>query len=176
MSRFPLGTTTKLSDGTVRLTLTRDYDATPEQLWAMLTQPANTELWWCKVRGQAKTGSSFDLKWLNIKDQDGNASETDWWNGRVIAAVEPTTLELSNAMHGTIRADLEPHGTGTRLTFTNTIEVPDDVVLMSLAGWHVHLDHLQEALDGKAVDWKNWWEDFYPGWEQAHADYQKGQN
>ena len=25
-----------------------------------------------------------------------------------------------------------------------------------LAGWHVHLDFLEEALDGKPVDWPNW--------------------
>ena len=42
---------------------------------------------------------------------------------------------------------------------------------MSLAGWHVHLDHLQEALEGKSVDWQHWWDDFYPCWEQAHALY-----
>jgi hypothetical protein len=45
------------------------------------------------------------------------------------------------------------------------------VVNMSLAGWHVHLDHLQEALEGKSVHWQGWWDDFYPCWEQAHAQY-----
>ena len=25
-----------------------------------------------------------------------------------------------------------------------------------LAGWHIHLDHLEDALDGTPVDWPEW--------------------
>jgi uncharacterized protein YndB with AHSA1/START domain len=170
MARFAPGTVEPLDGDRVKLVLTRHYTAAPEAVWAMLTDPGRTELWWCRVRGQARTGSSFDLKWLNVKDE-GHGIETDWWNGRVLAAEAPHLLEVSNAMHGTIRAELTPTPAGTRLVFTNTIDVPADVALMSLAGWHVHLDHLAEALDGKAVDWQRWWEDFHPCWEQVHAAY-----
>lgn len=170
MARFELGTVTPLDGDRTQLTLTRDYAAPIERIWAMLTDPEQTQKWWCKIRGAARTGSSFDLKWLNVKDE-GHGIETDWWNGRVVEAAEPFVLEVSNSMHGTIRVELSAHGTGTTLTFTNIISVPDEVVLMSLAGWHVHLDHLQEALDGKSVDWPHWWDDFYPCWEQVHAVY-----
>jgi len=173
MGRFGLGTVTALGDGRMELRFTRDYAATPEVLWGMLTDPEKTPLWWCKVRGQARTGSSFDLKWLNVKDE-GHGIETDWWNGRVVEASEPAVLEVSNAMHGTIRMELGAlDGGNTRLVFTNTVTVPEEVVLMSLAGWHVHLDHLQEALEGKSVDWQHWWDDFYPCWEVIHAAYAK---
>lgn len=175
MTRFELGTVAQLDSEHTQLTLTRDYTAAPEQVWAMLTEPEQTQKWWCKVRGNARTGSSFDLKWLNVKDE-GHGIETDWWNGRVIEAVEARVLELSNSMHGTIKAELSPLGTGTRLVFTNTINVPEEVILMSLAGWHVHLDHLQEALAGKSVDWPHWWDDFYPCWEQVHAAYTQAMN
>jgi uncharacterized protein YndB with AHSA1/START domain len=174
MARFELGSVTPLGSDRTQLTLTRQYAAAPETVWAMLTEPDKTPMWWCKVRGTARTGSSFDLKWLNVKDE-GHGIETDWWNGRVVEAVEPHVLEVTNAMHGTIRVELSAHGTGTRLVFTNIISVPDEVVLMSLAGWHVHLDHLQEALEGKSVDWQHWWDDFYPCWEQIHAAYAAAQ-
>lgn len=171
MARFSLGTATELGDGRVELRFSRDYDANLETLWRMLTEPEKTPLWWCKVRGQARTGSSFDLKWLNVKDE-GHGIETDWWNGRVIEATAPTAFEVSNSMHGTIRVELVSLAENkTRLVFTNTIQVPEEVVHMSLAGWHVHLDHLQEALEGKAVDWEHWWADFYPCWEEIHAAY-----
>ncbi|MFQ4149496.1 SRPBCC domain-containing protein [Arthrobacter sp. LAPM80] len=173
MARFPLGTAAPVDDERTELTFTRHYDAAPEVLWAMLTQPDKTEMWWAKIRGQAKTGSSFDLKWLNMKDE-GDGIESDWWNGRVIEAAAPNVLEISNAMHGRIRIELSPAGNGTQLVFSNVIAVPAEVVLMSLAGWHVHLDHLQEALDGKSVDWQHWWEDFYPCWERARALYAAG--
>lgn len=170
MTRFPLGAFAAVDAERTELVFTRRYAAAPEVVWAMLTDPAKTLMWWAKVRGNAKTGSSFDLKWLNVKDE-GHGIETDWWYGRVIEADEPRILEISNSMHGRIRIELEPDGDGTRLLFRNTVAVPAEVVLMSLAGWHVHLDHLQEALEGKSVDWQHWWDDFYPCWEKIHALY-----
>lgn len=170
MGRFPLGTSAPAGDERTELVFTRHYQASPDELWDMLTDPDKTPMWWAKTRGMAKTGSSFDLKWLNVKDE-GHGIETDWWYGRVIEAHAPQVLEISNSMHGRIRITLTPDGDGTRLVFSNTIEVPAEVVNMSLAGWHVHLDHLQEALEGRSVHWEDWWDDFYPCWEQVHAQY-----
>ncbi|ALO65277.1 hypothetical protein AS189_00720 [Arthrobacter alpinus] len=170
MTRFPLGTAATVDEERTALTYSRHYAVAPEALWAMLTDPEKTQMWWAKVRGQAKTGSSFDLKWLNVKDE-GHGIETDWWYGRIVAADAPKLLEFSNDMHGRIRIELTPTETGTAMTFTNTVAVPDEAVLMSLAGWHVHLDHLHEALEGKSVDWQHWWDDFYPCWEQIYAHY-----
>lgn len=170
MARFPLGTATALGGDRTELVLTRRYPVAPAVLWEMFTDPEKTEMWWAKTRGMAKPGSSFDLKWLNVKDE-GHGIETDWWYGRVIEAEAPRVFEISNAMHGRIRLELEPMETGTVLSFRNTVEVPAEVVPMTLAGWHVHLDHLQEALEGRSVDWQHWWSDFYPCWEQVHALY-----
>ena len=170
MTRFSLGTAAALDAELTELRFVRHYEATPEVLWAMLTEPEKTVMWWANIRGKATTGSSFDLQWLNVKDE-GHGIESDWWYGRVVEADEPRVLEISNAMHGRIRIALTPEGAGTQLVFSNAVAVPAEVVLMSLAGWHVHLDHLQEALEGKSVHWQNWWEDFYPCWEQIHALY-----
>ncbi|MGO4383447.1 SRPBCC domain-containing protein [Specibacter sp. RAF43] len=170
MTRFGLGTVETLDGDRVKLTFTRDYAAARETVWAMLTDPEQTIRWWAMVRGAARTGSSFDLKWLNVKDL-GHGTDLDWWNGHVVEAAEPRVLEITNAMHGIIRAELTALTGKTRLVFTNIISVPEEMVLMSLAGWHVHLDHLQEALDGKSVDWPHWWDDFYPCWEKVHAAY-----
>lgn len=173
MTRFPLGTATVLDAESTELAFTRHYNVPPEVLWEMLTNPDKTPLWWAKVRGQAKSGSPFDLKWLNIKDE-GHGIESDWWNGRVVEAQAPQLFDISNALHGRIRMELTSAGEGTDLLFSNVVSVPAEVVPMSLAGWHVHLDHLQEALDGKSVDWQHWWKDFYPCWERVHALYSAG--
>ena len=37
-----------------------------------------------------------------------------------------------------------------------------------LAGWHIHLDFLEEALDGHRVDWPNWPKD---RWDAHHERY-----
>lgn len=176
MSRHPLGSVDRRSDDSAVLTLVRDYPFPAGEVWAMLIDPANTEKWWARTRGAARTGSSFDLKWLNAKDT-GEGNELDWWNGKVLAAEPERLFEITNAMHGTIRVELESTdgGAGTRMVFTNTIHAPEEVHLMSLAGWHCHLDHLQEALEGKSVDWPHWWDDFYPAWETIHTAYQAAQ-
>jgi hypothetical protein len=40
-----------------------------------------------------------------------------------------------------------------------------------LAGWHIHLDHLADALDGRPVDWSSWSEDQRPKWQEIHDRY-----
>lgn len=44
---------------------------------------------------------------------------------------------------------------------------------MSLGGWHAHLDHLHEALDGKEIGWADWYPDFLNAWQSFHDEYQK---
>ncbi len=58
------------------------------------------------------------------------------------------------------RARLEwLNGDGTRLTLTVTAEAPDDHLASVRAGWQVHIDFLEDALDGRPVDWPNWPQD-----------------
>lgn len=175
LARHPLGQEERLDDGRVRLTFVREYPHPAGRVWQALTDPAETEKWWAQSRGSVRAGSSFDLRWLNGKD-DGHGTEMDWWNGKVLACEPPKLFEISNAMHGTIRMELSPTAVGavqdgTRLVFTNVISAQDEMVPMSLAGWHTHLDHLQEALEGKSIDWPRWWDDLYPSWERIYADY-----
>jgi hypothetical protein len=37
-----------------------------------------------------------------------------------------------------------------------THTIPDEYLTEVLAGWHIHLDFLKDALDGRPVDWPNW--------------------
>ncbi|MEA2375413.1 MAG: hypothetical protein QOD53_1876 [Thermoleophilaceae bacterium] len=40
-----------------------------------------------------------------------------------------------------------------------------------LAGWHIHLDHLEQALAGKSVDWPRWDQDHKPRWAEYEEHY-----
>jgi hypothetical protein len=70
-----------------------------------------------------------------------------------------------------LRWELRETADGCALTFICTVALPDEFVLKNLAGWHIHLDHLAGALDGRPVDWPQWWTEHYPAWEQHHARY-----
>ncbi|XAS68532.1 metalloregulator ArsR/SmtB family transcription factor [Micrococcaceae bacterium Sec5.7] len=179
MSRHPLGTLERLDDGTVRLTFVREYAHPVEAVWAAITDPAQTSKWWAAARGSAQPGSEFSLQWLNGED-----GELEWWHGEVLRSEPPHLFEHSNSQHGLLRWELEAaivrvpdtagggSKQGTRLTFTNIVSAPDDAVTMSLAGWHVHLDHLQEALEGREADWPPWMETELPAWRRIHEEYQ----
>jgi hypothetical protein len=74
-------------------------------------------------------------------------------------------------VHGRLRWELEPDGDGTRLEFTCTLSASEEDLAKALAGWHIHLDHLADALDGRPVDWPHWWEEHGATWESYHQRY-----
>ena len=74
-------------------------------------------------------------------------------------------------LSGRLRWELEPDGDGTALTFTADAQPPPDWELEVLAGWHIHLDHLEAVLDGGTIDWPNWWRDHMPEWERIRERY-----
>lgn len=177
LRRHPPGRATNLGQGLVRLTFEREYAHPLQRLWQAVTDPAETATWWARSRGSLQPGSSFDLQWLNARDEE-NGTDMEWWTGTVLTVDPPHVFEISNEMHGSIRFELTAARVGgaahsTRLIFTNTISAPEAMVARSLAGWHTHLDHLQEALEGKPVPWPRWWAEIYPSWETIHADYLK---
>jgi uncharacterized protein (TIGR02246 family) len=52
--------------------------------------------------------------------------------------------------------------------FTSDLETPEEYIPQTLAGWHVHLDLLEEALEGGRVDWADWTTD---RWQVHHDRY-----
>jgi len=65
---------------------------------------------------------------------EGGRARFEWLNGPAIAQGHITRLE--------------------RLTVTH--QIPDEHLTEVLAGWHIHLDFLEDALDGRRVDWADW--------------------
>ena len=171
MSTAPLGTATPVAGtGEYTLRFEREYGHPEETVWRYLSEPIKTRLWWAESRIEPHAGGRFDLRWLNGEDR----YPLEWWRGRV-EAYEPTTLlEHSNEVHGMLRWQLAATTTGAALTFTNTISPPEPhLVTMSLAGWHLHLEHLGAALDGAVIDWPHWHRDFSAHFDDVHARYRK---
>ena len=81
-------------------------------------------------------------------------------------------MEFDTDIHGRLRWELEPDGDATRLTFTAEAQLPEEYELEVLSGWHIHLDHLEEVLDGGTIDWPNWSEAHKPDWDRIRAGYE----
>jgi uncharacterized protein YndB with AHSA1/START domain len=137
------------------------------KVWAAITEPEQLRGWLADADIDLREGGRVELRWLN-----GDAV----LKGVITRLEEGRLLEYEGEPHGLLRFELSPDGDGTRLVFTNRIGqtgYPD----VALAGWHVHLEMLDDALDGRPTDWENWplerWKELdvaYGGEGQVPAD------
>ena len=139
-----------------------------ERVWAALTQPSELRGWLADADIDLVAGGRVQLRWLNT-DDEGNRAVAD---GTVSALDPPRLLELDTEPHGVLRWELrEADGGGTALTFTVSVPAPNEGVDLARAGWHIHLEHLADALDGRPVDWPSWAAEHRPRFDEIHAAY-----
>jgi uncharacterized protein YndB with AHSA1/START domain len=141
------GTMETLDDGRYVLRYERQLRHPVEKVWEALTDPARVEEWWARADIELAEGGRARFEWLN-----GDAVA----EGRITRLEPPTSIEFDTDIHGRLLWELAPEDDGTRLTLTVTAELPDEYLASVRAGWHVHIDFLADALDGRPVDWPNW--------------------
>ena len=138
------------------------------RVWAALTEPSELRGWLADADLELVAGGRVQLRWLNTDDEGNHAVAT----GTVTALDPPRLLELDLEPHGVLRWELEDGaGGGTLLTFTVSTAAPEEQITLALAGWHIHLEHLADALDGRPVAWSTWSQEHRPRWDEIHASY-----
>jgi uncharacterized protein YndB with AHSA1/START domain len=145
----------------------RRLDHPVERVWRALTQPDEIERWLAVAELDLVEGGTVVLTWQNT-DEDGNTAVA---RGTVSALDPPHVIEFDTDIHGRLRWELEPDGDGTALTFTAEAQLPEEYELQVLAGWHIHLDHLEHVLDGGTIDWPNWDCEHKPDWDGIRDRY-----
>jgi uncharacterized protein YndB with AHSA1/START domain len=161
------GTLETRPDGRSHLRFERRIAHPVERVWAALTEPERIREWLASADElELREGGAVVLRWLN-SDEQGNVAIA---RGTVSAVDPPRLLELDTDIHGVLRWELRPAGTGaTDLTFTATLDLPDEYRTRVMAGWHSHLDFLEEALGGQPIaDWDDW---PYDRWAAHHERY-----
>ena len=144
------------------------YPHPVERVWRALTEPGEIAAWLALAELDLTEGGRVVLTWQNT-DPEGNTAVA---RGTVSALDPPRLIEFDTDVHGTLRWELEPDGDGTALTFTAEVELPEEYEIEVLAGWHIHLDHLEHVLDGGTIDWPNWGRDHMPEWQRIHDRYE----
>ena len=147
--RRGLGRIVRAGDGaTVRLE--RDFAATPDEVWQMLTEPDQLATWLqASVTLEPHAGGAITLRFTNT----GTTI-----HGRIGRFDAPTVLEYTwraaDEPESVVRFVLQPtaDGVGTRLSLTHSCRVDDHANLFA-AGWHLHLDLLAAQLAGQPVAW-----------------------
>jgi len=142
----------------------------PAKVWAAITDPDQMRAWWAEAEIDLQPGGEVVLRWLNVPE----GGEPAILHGTVTALEPERALEIRGDLHGTIRFDLEPRDDGgTTLRFTNVLDLEaQEWLSKSLAGWHTHLEHLDDFLDaGTRVGWEHWYVGPIRRWEELHARY-----
>ncbi|TDD67146.1 SRPBCC family protein [Actinomadura rubrisoli] len=151
-------------DGRALMRFERRLRHPAERVWRALTDPAELSAWLADADLEPRAGGKFELRWLNAGD-DGERAVA---RGTVSAFDPPRLLELDSDIHGRLRWELTPTPEGTLLVFTSDNRMPPEYLARTLAGWHVHLDYLADALEGRRVDWARWTTE---GWQVHHDRY-----
>lgn len=138
-----------------------------ERVWAALTEPEQLAAWLAEADIELAAGGRVELRWLNT-DQDGNQAVA---RGTITTLEPPRLLEMDTDIHGLLRWQLRPDGEGCVLTFSAAVQLPEDMLPIVSAGWHIHLDHLADALVNRPVNWPTWRRDHWGHWEELRDRY-----
>ena len=122
------------------LILARELRHSPEKVWQALTDPAHLREW-APFEADGTLGTvGTAVKLTTVGAPTPQVSETT-----VKRAEAPRLLEY-NWGSGDLRWELEPLGSGTRLTLWHNIDRP--FISMGAAGWHICFDVLGHLLSG----------------------------
>ncbi|MBO0781306.1 MAG: SRPBCC family protein [Ktedonobacteraceae bacterium] len=161
MSHSTADGTVETRNGACILRFERHFHHPIQEVWAAITEPEQLVAWLAETEIEPRQGGHVRLRWLNT-DERGNSAVM---NATITQFDPPRLLEYSGDIHGLLRWELQEGEDGCILTFSNTLSISDEQLRKNLAGWHVHLDFLAEALHGLAVDWPHWpldrWSELY---------------
>jgi uncharacterized protein YndB with AHSA1/START domain len=142
------------------LILVRELRHPPEKVWQALTDPAHLREWapFEADKSLGTVGSTVKLTWVAT----AHVSEA-----RVSRADAPRVLEFYD-----IRWELEPLGSGTRLTLWHSID--RRFISWGAAGWHISFDVLDRLLAGNPIGRIAGAEAMKHGnWQRLVAEYAK---
>jgi uncharacterized protein YndB with AHSA1/START domain len=141
------------------LILVRELRHSPEKVWQALTDPAQLREWAPFVTdGSLANLGTVNLTWVGTPTPLAT---------RVTRAEAPKVLEFGDA-----RWELEPLGSGTRLTLWHTID--RRFISWGAAGWHICFDVLDRLLAGQPMGCTAGVNAMkFVGWQQLVAEYAK---
>lgn len=159
------GVVTDHGDGRYTLRYERLLNHPIERVWAALTDPEELIGWLAEAELDLVEGGSISLTWQNVISseqveqydirgfEDKDLEERTPVTGTITRVDRPHLLEYETDSFGLMRWELREQDGGCLLTFSSTLDAPEEMLTQMLAGWHQHLDGLNEALAGGPTDW-----------------------
>lgn len=168
MTTQPEGTHERRDDGSHVLRYERRLGHPVARVWSAVTEPSELVGWLAEAQVDLRPGGAVRLDWLNTDDEGNGATAV----GSVVRVEPPRLVEYDTDIHGLLRFELEPDGPdATVLRFTVIHPDLDEHLGEVAPGWHIHLEHLDQLLDGDPVDWARWDALHRPRWQELQARY-----
>ncbi len=147
------------------LILTRELRHKPEKVWRALTEPGHLREW-APFEVDRKLTAGVTAKFSWVGSLTSQVSEV-----KVMRADAPKVLEY-NWGDANTRWELEPFGSGTRLTLWHSLD--RRFIAMGAAGWHICFDVLDHLLSGTPIGRIAGAEVMkFEGWQRLHKEYAK---
>jgi uncharacterized protein YndB with AHSA1/START domain len=147
------------------LILVRVLRHSPEKVWEAITDPAHLREWAPFDADGSLAAVGTTVKLTTVGAPTPQVSETT-----VKRAEAPRLLEYSWGSND-LRWELEPLGSGTRLTLWHNID--RRFISMGAAGWHICFDVLDRLLSGTPLGRIVGGEAMKFGWKRLNAEYAK---
>ena len=146
------------------LVVVRELSHPPAKVWKALTEPEHLREW-APFDADRNLGSVGTATLSTVGAPTPQVAQT-----RIKHADAPRLLEFDWGGQD-IRWELEPLAGGrTRLTLWHNID--RRYIAMGAAGWHICLDVLERALDGRPIGRMVGMETMkFEGWQRLHAEY-----
>lgn len=146
------------------LVLERELAHPPERVWEAITDPEHLREWAPYDADASLAHEGATVRLTTVGAPQPHAVET------VIKRADPHRLLEFNWGGGDTRWELEPTGTGTRLTLW--AQINRNYVAMGAAGWHLCLDVLDRSLGdhplGRIVGTDAL---HFEGWQRLNREY-----
>lgn len=147
------------------LVLVRELRHPPAKVWEALTEPAHLREW-APFDADRSLAAAGPVKLTTVGAPAPQVADT-----MVSRAEAPKLLEYSWGGQD-LRWQLEPLGTGTRLTLWHNID--RRFIAMGAAGWHVCFDVLERFLAGEPIGRIVGMDAMkFEGWQRLNAEYAK---
>jgi uncharacterized protein YndB with AHSA1/START domain len=146
------------------LVLVRELRHSPAKVWAALTDPAQISEW-APFEADRSLAEAGPAKLTTVGTPTPQVAEVN-----VKRAEREKLLEFN--WGGNLRWELEPAGSGTRLTLWHNID--RRFIAWGAAGWHVCFDVLERLLDGAPIGRIAGPETMkLPAWQELTSQYGK---
>lgn len=146
-------------DGRWQLVFVRDLPHAPARVWRAITEPEHLAAWFpFAIQGERVAGAALRFT------EHGDAQDPGL-PGEMIAFDPPRAFEFRWDADETVRLELSPSGSGTRLTLTNRFDALGKAARDG-AGWHACLDGLAHHLGGASTPFAagERWGEVHPGY------------